>query len=64
MDTTTPRPRRRPLLLQAVAHLEDADSDWLITLPCGHQILRSKVEGRPSVFSRRHCPYCLGAPAV
>ena len=61
MDATTsqPRPRRRPLLLQAVAHVEDAESDWLIALRCGHQILRSKGEVRPPVFSRRHCPYCL-----
>ena len=62
MDATTskPRPRRRPLLLQAVADVEDAGSDWLITLRCGHQILRLKAEGRPTVFTRRHCPYCAG----
>ena len=56
--TSTPRLRRRPLLRQAVARVEDADSDWLITLRCGHRILRSKAEGRPTVFSRRRCPYC------
>jgi hypothetical protein len=59
VETSKPMPRRRPLLLQAVAHVEDADSDWLITLRCGHQILRLKGEGRPSVFSRRYCPYCV-----
>ncbi len=61
MDATTskPKPRRRPLLLQAVAHVEDANSDWLITLRCDHQILRSKGEGRPTIFTRRHCPYCV-----
>jgi hypothetical protein len=56
--TSTPRSRRRPLLLQAVAHVEDADSDWLITLRCGHRILRPKGEGRPNVFTRRQCPFC------
>ena len=62
MDATThtPRPRRRPLLLQAVAHVEDAGSDWLVTLRWGHQIMRLKAEGRPTVFTRRHCPYCAG----
>ena len=55
-ETSTPTPRRRPLLLQAVAHVGDADSDWLITLRCGHRILRPKGEGRPTVFSRRDCP--------
>ena len=61
MDATTskPRPRRQPMLLQAVAHVGDADSDWLITLRCGHQILRPKGDGRPTVFTRRHCPYCI-----
>jgi len=58
VDTSKPRPRRRPVLLQAVAHVEDVDSDWLVTLRCGHRILRPKGEGRPTVFSRRHCPYC------
>jgi hypothetical protein len=64
MDATMSKPRRRPrpVLLQAVAHVEDADSDWLIALRCGHQILRPKGEGRPTVFSRRHCPYCVWSP--
>ena len=57
--TSTPRLRRRPVLLQAVTHVGDADSDWLITLRCGHQILRSKGEGQPTIFSRRPCPYCV-----
>ena len=39
------------VLAAEVAHIEDADSDWLVTLRCGHQI-----QGRPTVFSRRHCP--------
>ena len=59
VETSKPKLRRRPLLLQTVAHVGDADSDWLITLRCGHQILRPKGEGRPTIFSRRHCPYCV-----
>ena len=59
VETSKPTPRRRPLLVQAVAHVEDADSDWLITLRCDHRILQPKGEGRPTVFSRRHCPYCV-----
>lgn len=60
MDAIKSKPplRRRPLLLQGIAGVEDAGSEWLITLRCGHRILRLKAEGRPTVFHRRRCPYC------
>ena len=62
--TSAPRRPRQRVLLQPVAHIEDADSDWLITLRCGHSIVRRKGEGRPTVFSRRHCPECLATSDV
>ena len=48
MDATTskPKPRRRPLLLQAVAHVEDADSDWLITLDATTRSCGPKARAR------------------
>jgi hypothetical protein len=45
--------------LRAVVRIEDAGSDWRITLTCGHKVVRAKTGGRPTVFSRCRCDKCV-----
>jgi hypothetical protein len=48
--------------LRGVVRIEDAGSNWRMTLTCGQKVVRAKTEGRPTVFSRRRCDKCLRLP--